>query len=182
MAISAISLFSSFAQGNSFNIGINLGGGGAFSAYTRVRGLDGFVSRFTIPGLYLSYEHEVQSNFTLGPYIGHTTTFFRNNNFDFNRVAYRNLWIGVKTVYYFDDLIGIEDKYDLYGTASAGVLNSFRVERSQTGQDNINSFLFRAPIIDLRAGARYHIKDEVSLFLEAGFGSALLIWGATIHL
>src|ERR1700748_1769783 len=91
--------------GNTLNIGLGLG-------------YYGYVGHST-PVLHANYEFDVARNFTLAPFI----TYFSYRNGPYAGDYYYHetvVPIGVKGSYYFDQLLGLNPYWDIYGAASLG--------------------------------------------------------------
>jgi hypothetical protein len=103
--------------GNTLNLGVGAGYYGNVGFFT--------------PGVMLNYEIDVFKNFTLAPFIGASTfqdSYFWGNpnkpNYDpsYHYYNYREtiIPVGVKGTYYFDQLLHVNPKWDLYVATSVG--------------------------------------------------------------
>jgi len=101
-------------------------------------------------GLYLSYEIPVASAVTIAP--------LAKTDWDFNHLV-----LGVKADYYFDELFGLPDAWDVYGGLNGG----YRIWFSD-GHSASDSFDIGAEI-----GGRWFWSDRWGLNLEFGGGTSV---------
>lgn len=157
--------------GQTANIGVGLGYYGYLNS--------------SIPVFNLNYEFDVAPNFTLAPFIGvfsHSNKYFwGNNNTPYRYYTYREtvIPIGVKGMYYFDDLIKANSKWDTYlgGSLGFALVNS-HWEEGYNGDKNY----YRGPrpiVLDIHLGAEYHINNRVGLILDLSSGVSSI--GVAIH-
>lgn len=81
-----------------------------------------------MPVLHLNYELDVLRNLTLAPFVSfytYTKGYYwgdNNNNYPYKDYYYREMVIpvGIKSTYYFDDLLRASDKWDFYVGGSLG--------------------------------------------------------------
>jgi len=162
--------------GNALNIGAGIG-------------YYGNVGYFA-PGVMVNYEIDVFKNFTLAPFIGVSTFqdqyFWGNPNKPYYDPSYHYynyretiIPVGVKGTYYFDQLLHINPKWDLYLAASVGF--AFRTVTWENGYygdtrayRDVN-YLYLA----LHVGGEYHINQKVGLFLD--LSSSVSTFGLALH-
>ena len=161
--------------GNTLNIGVG-------------NGYYGF--GFFNPGVMLNYEFDVAKNFTLAPFIGYSTfqdQYYWGNpnkpNYDpsYHYYNYREtiVPVGAKATYYFDQLLNINPKWDLYLGASVGyAFRSVTWDNGYYGDTrayrDVNSLY-----LALHIGAEYHINQKAGLFLD--LSSGISTFGLAIH-
>lgn len=140
--------------GHTLNIGL---GPGYFGA-----------SLMRSPYFTVNYEVEVLRNFTLAPFVGFAT--YRSNEILYGAryYSYRGtiMPLGVKAIYYFDEVIELPWRWDLYAGASLGyTIASKRWEPGYTGVSGSLpgiSSVFAA----IHVGAEYHVSDVTGIFLD----------------
>lgn len=163
--------------GNTLNLGAGLG-------------YYGYVGHFTPYGT-LNYEIDIVKNFTLAPFLGIYS--FQNHyywgkpdkpNFDpsYHQYSYRTtaIPIGVKGTYYFDQLLKLPSKWDVYAAGSVGfVYKSVVWDNDYYGDRNI--YRNTSPLyLDAHIGAEYHLNQKAGLFLDLSTGVST--FGLAIHL
>ena len=138
--------------GNTLNLGAGLG-------------YYGYVGHFTPYGT-LNYEVDILKNFTLAPFLGIYS--FENHYY----------W-GKPDKPYFDQLIKLPSKWDLYVAASVGfVYKSVVWDSDYNGEKNI--YRNTSPLyLDAHIGAEYHLNQKAGLFLDLSTGVST--FGLAIH-
>lgn len=172
VTVSAQDSASSEKYGNALNAGIGVG-------------YYGYVGS-TIPVVHANFEFDVAKNFTLAPFITYFS--YKNNynwgnkNYPNRNYSYRNtvIPIGLKATYYFDKLLHANAKWDFYLGSSLGVsIRKVTWESGYPGDNDIkhgSSGLY----FDIHAGATYHFKNNLGLFLD--LSSGISTFGLAIQL
>lgn len=133
--------------------------------------------------LYITgnYEFDVARNFTLAPFIGYTSS--RSDDYIWQKSAYYYthtvIPIGVKGTYYFDDLLGLNPKWDIYAGASLG-FNYDRITWSNgyTGDKSVASAA--SPLyLGFHLGSEYHFNRKLGMFLD--LSTVVTTVGLAIH-
>jgi hypothetical protein len=134
----------------------------------------------------LNYEIDVARNITLAPLIGFSTYsnryYWGNSHYPYQYYSYRetNIILGVKGLYYFDELFHAGPKWDFYAGASIGFnYHTTTWDYAYYGDQYIvyqSSPLYLAGHI----GARFHITQKVGLFLD--LSSAFSTFGVSFKL
>ena len=153
--------------GNTLNLGLGLG-------------YYGYVGQF-MPAVSVNYEIQLANDFTLAPFI--TVFSYRNNrNWENRKYYYRQtaIPVGVKGTYYFDRLLGLDSKWDLYGAGSLGF-----TFKSTTWDDGYGGDIVvrqgRSPLyLNAHLGAEYHLKQNLGLYLDLSTGLSTV--GLAFHL
>ncbi len=181
LALIAISLihFDGFAQekyGNTINLGLGIGG---YSGYYR------YVGR-SLPVVHINYEIDAAKNFTLAPFVSfysYSNQYYWGNKNNPDRFyTYREtvIPIGVKGSYYFDDLLGANDKWDFYLAGSLGfALVSSSWSDGYEGDKNYyrrGSSLY----LDIHIGTEFHFNNRLGMFLDLSSGVSTV--GLSFHL
>jgi hypothetical protein len=147
--------------GNDLNLGFGIG-------------YYGYIGH-SLPVVHLNYEFEVARNFTLAPFI----TFYTYREYVYwgdPFTPYRDYYyretvipIGVKGIYYFDELLGAGEKWDFYLGASLGfAIRTIRWEDGYYGDTDITR---ASPLyLDGHIGTRLHLNDNLALFLDLSSG------------
>jgi len=162
--------------GKTLNLGAGLGG---YSGYYKYSGR-------TLPVFNINYEFDVVRNFTLAPFISFftfsNTYYWGNKNYPDKYYTYREtvIPIGVKGVYYFDELLKANTKWDFYlgGSLGFAIVNS-KWEEGYGGDENY----YHKPnplFIDIHVGSEFHFNDRVGAFLDLSTGVSTI--GLAIHL
>lgn len=153
--------------GNTLNLGLGLG-------------YYGYVGHF-MPAVNINYEFQVANNFTLAPFV----TVYSFNNYrrwESRNYKYRYTAIplGVKGSYYFDKLVNLNSKWDLYAAGSLGfTITTTRWDKDYNG--DIEVYSGRSPLyLDVHLGAEYHLKQNLGLYLD--LSSGLSTFGVAFHL
>ena len=153
--------------GNTLNLGIGI-------AYY------GYLSS-SVPLFMANYEFNIAHNFTLAPFIGYAS-YKSNNSYNYGNdyYYYREtiIPIGIKGTYYFDKLLGLNPKWDIYGAASLGfVYDKVSWENGYDGNNNVRT---ASPLyLDLHIGAEYHVSKRIGIFLDLSTGVSTV--GVAIH-
>lgn len=139
-----------------------------------------------MPVLHFDYEIGVARNFTLAPFIGYYSYtqyyYWGNPNYPFRDYRYREtvVPIGVKGTYYFDQLLGLNSKWDLYLAGSVGfaIVNT-TWDEGYYGDRTVAKGA--SPLyINLHMGTEYHITRKAGLFLDLSTGVSSL--GLALHM
>lgn len=156
--------------GNTLNLGVGIGGYGGYYGY----------SGSYIPVLHANYELDVAKNFTLAPFISfHTQS--RSYNWSNNRYYYHQtvVPIGVKGMYYFDDIVKATSKWDFYlgGSLGFAIISS----RWDDGYDGDKKY-FKNPrplFLNFHLGAEYRFSQRIGAFVD--FSTGVSTVGIAIH-
>lgn len=162
--------------GNTLNLGVGVGGYSGYYSYVG----------HTIPVFQINYEIDIASNFTLAPFIGFYSYSKRyqwgNKNYPYRYYTYREtvIPIGVKGFYYFDSLLGANDKWDFYLAGSLG----FAIVDSGWDQDYYGDKDYyrrgNSLYLDVHIGTEYHFNNSLGIFLDLSTGVSKL--GLAFHL
>jgi len=163
--------------GKTLNLGLGVGG---YSGYY------GYIGH-SLPVFHIDYEFNVAKNFTLAPFASFYT--YRNkfywgdnhNNYPYKYYYYREtvIPIGVKASYYFDQLLKVNSKWDFYLAGSLGFAISFSSWDGDYYGDK-NYYRDANPLLlDIHAGAEYHINNRLGIFLDISSGVSTI--GLAIH-
>ncbi|MCP4521778.1 MAG: hypothetical protein GY827_08840 [Cytophagales bacterium] len=126
---------------------------------------------------------EAANSLTLGLFLGFGTSSYdftytveENGETVLKEDSYRRSYIpvGIKGVYYIDDLLGLIDELDIYGGVSIGFTYwSYTSSNDQFDEDNFNSGT--SPLFwTFHIGIEYHVNDKVGVFLDASTGMSSL--------
>jgi len=159
---------------------LNLGAGISYYGYVG----------FFAPGATINYEFDIFKNFTLAPFIGASTfqdSYFWGNpgkpNYDpsYHYYNYREtiIPVGVKGTYYFDQLLHVNPKWDLYVATSVGY--SFRTVTWENGYNgNVGAYQTASPLyVAMHIGGEYHLNQKAGLFLDLSTG--ISTFGLALH-
>jgi len=157
-------------HGNTLNIGLGIGYYGYLSGVS--------------PVLHFDYEFEVAPQFTIAPFI--TALTYRSyyywggpgNPYQNYYYRYTVIPVGAKFTYYFDGLLDLNDRWDLYAAGSLGfAIRSTRWETPAYGGTVVRgaSGLY----LDVHVGAEYHATERLGLFLD--LSSGISTFGLGIH-
>ncbi len=147
--------------GNTLNIGVGAG----------YRGYYGYGGR-PWSALILNYEFSIGRNFTLAPFVGISTYsdhYYWGNKYNpYRNYTYRetSLQLGVKGVYYFDELLRAGEKWDFYAGLSIGFETSTTTWDYAYYGDEYVSRTVSPLYISGHIGARYHATQRVGIFLD----------------
>lgn len=129
-----------------------------------------------LPAALINYEIDIARNITLAPFIGiytHADNYYwGNKNYPYRNYTYREIAMpaGIKVVYYFDELLRANSKWDFYAGASLGfVFRSTVWDANYYGDKNAVSNitpLYAAPHV----GARCHLNQKVGIYLDLSTG------------
>jgi len=144
--------------GNTLNIGVGLGYYGYIGS--------------PVPAIFFNYEFDLARNWTLAPFIGlygySKSYWWGSNKYPFRYYTYteRVVPIGVKGIYYFDELFRASSKWDFYAAVSAGF--SYRTVSWEDGYYGDTKVAKTAsPLYTSgHVGARCHLKKNVAIFLD----------------
>lgn len=119
--------------------------------------------------IYLRYEHPVADNITVGAAASFQTkgyTYWRGTYYGFNG----------RGSYHFNELLNAPDEWDFYGGASLGYyFYKWKWTNEYPGVYDPATGYFN---VGLHVGARYFVKENIAINVEAGGGSS--ISGGTI--
>ena len=125
-----------------------------------------------------NYEFDVAPSFTLAPSVGIASY---QSDLYYDGYYYRRtiIPIGVKGTYYFDDLLGLNPRWDIYLGASLGfTYDKVTWEDGYTGDRN--AYHSSTPLYLLgHIGAEYHASRKVGIFLDLSTGVSTV--GIGIH-
>lgn len=139
-----------------------------------------------MPVLHFDYEIDIIKNLTLAPSVSFFTyqkyENWGNPFYTYKDYRYRQtvVPIGIKGTYYFDDLVKINAKWDIYLASSLG----FKIIKTSWESDYQGSKTTRDEIsriyLDLHIGSEYHLKEKIGLFIDLSTGVST--FGLAIHL
>ena len=142
---------------------LNVGLGEGYFGY-----LDG-----SVPFLFVDYEFDVARSFTLAPFIGFASyqtgsNYYYGNDYYYYRETV--IPIGVKGTYYFDRLLHLNRRWDLYAAASLGF--AYDNVTWESGYNGPSGAAHTAsPLyLDGHIGAEYHFSRNVGVFLDLSTG------------
>lgn len=147
-------------------------------------GYYGYVGH-SIPVVHANYEFDVAKNFTLAPFISFYSYsneyYYGDPNHGYRYYAYHEtvVPIGVKGVYYFDELLKASPKWDFYlgGSLGFAIVNSFW-DDGYYGDKHV--FRGSDPLfLSVHVGAEYHINNRLGVFLDLSSGMSTV--GLAIH-
>lgn len=158
--------------GNTLNVGFGLG-------------YYGYVG-YNTPVLHANYEIQVYRNLTIAPFISfyryNQSYYWGNHNYPYRYYNYSEtvIPIGVKTTYYFDELLKASSKWDFYLAGSLG----FTIRRTVWESDYYGETRVRRGTgylyLDLHIGTEYHFNNRLGLFADLSSGMSTL--GLAFHL
>jgi hypothetical protein len=139
----------------------------------------------SFPGVDINYEFDVARNFTLAPFVKFFSyrnyIYWGSGNMPYKDYYYREtvIPIGVKGMYYFDELFAAGDRWDFYGGGSLGfAYRSVVWESGYEGTTNINRGT--GPLyLDFHIGTEYHINDRLGMYLDLSSGMSTI--GLAFH-
>ena len=139
-----------------------------------------------VPFATANFEFDVAKNFTLAPFIGiyaYQRSYYWGDNFNSNRYYTCKtivLPVGVKGAYYFDQLLHLNSKWDIYVATSIGF--AFRKSIWDNGYyGNRNIEKSESPIyLGIHTGVEYYLNNKTGLFLDLSTGVST--FGLAIHL
>lgn len=157
--------------GNTLNLGL---GGGYYGYYGA-----------PAPAFSMNYEFDVAHQFTLAPFIGVASRrdgiYWSDATSPYKYYYYREtvIPVGVKAVYYFDELLHASDKWDFYLGASAGY--AFRSVSWDSGyhgdRGNIRD---TSPFYgNAHIGAEVHATEKLGFYLDLSTGLSTV--GLALH-
>ncbi|GAA4469954.1 hypothetical protein GCM10023093_30280 [Nemorincola caseinilytica] len=153
--------------GHTFNLGL---GPGYFGAYL-----------MRSPYFTFNYEIDVLPDFTLAPFIGFSSYRSNPQTFGGRYYYYRGtiVPIGVKASYYFDDLINMPPRWDLYAAGSLGF--TFINKRWEDGYTGVVGEIpgINPLFLDIHVGTEYHVSNHTGIFLDLSTGVSVV--GVALH-
>ena len=177
--ISAQEMTSSENHGNTINVGMGIGG---YSGYY------GYVGHSMLV-YHIDYEYNVAKNFTLAPFICYYT--YSNKYYwgiacDQGILPYKYYYYhetvipaGFKGKYYFDNLLNMGDKWDLYIAGSVGI-DIVKSSWDKGYEGDRNYFHNKSPLfLDAHIGTEYHIDSMLGIFLDISDGVSTI--GLSFH-
>jgi hypothetical protein len=156
--------------GNTLNAGLGIGG---HSGYSRYAGQ-------SLPVFSLNYELDVARSFTLAPFVSFYTYtnryFWSNKHYTYRETV---IPVGVKGMYYFDELFKADSEWDFYAGASLGF--AIVSARWESGYDGDRNYFNRggSAFLDIHVGAEYHFNPKLGLFLDLSSGVSTI--GLAFH-
>lgn len=192
-ALVSISLFASVAPAtaqenikvNDRATAVNRGGNHEDFGHTFNIGLGpGFLGRSLVysPFLYFDYEIEAAPDFTVAPFIGFSTYRSNPQTFGSNYYYYRGtiVPIGAKATYYFDDILELPYRWDLWAAGSVGFTYIKKVwENGYTG--SVGEIPGVRPLfLSLHIGTEYHITDAVGIYVDLSTKASVI--GVGLHM
>ena len=158
--------------GNTLNAGVGLG-------------YYGYVG-YNLPVLHADYEIQIDRNITLAPSItfyNYEHTYYwgnRFNNYQNYRYTETVIPIGIKTTYYFDQLLKANSKWDFYAAGSLGyIIRKTSWENGYYGETHINPGT--GPLyLDFHVGTECHLNNKLGLQLDLSTGVST--FGIAFHL
>lgn len=145
----------------------------------------GYIGR-TLPALHLNYEFDVARNFTLAPFISYSG--FKDFRYGgYPDLPYRDYYykytvvpVGIKGTYYFDELLNVGPRWDIYAGVSAGMNFQKKVRDAgyygpRTVELDVNGMS-----LDLHLGAEYHINERIGVFADMSSGISTM--GLAAHM
>ena len=157
--------------GHTLNLGLGIAYGGYYGQ--------------SVPYFTANYEFDVARSFTLAPFIG-VASFTSNDGYYDNgfygpRYYYHEtvIPIGVKGTYYFDRLLGLNRKWDLYLAASLGFSYVHQTwDDGYTGNRSVGTSA--SPLyLDAHIGGEYHCNKRIGIFADLSTGVSTI--GLAIH-
>lgn len=172
MVLGTTQAFGQERFGRTLNLGVGIG-------------YYGYVGH-SFPGLDVNFELDVARNFTLAPFLKYYSyknyVYWGGGNNPYKDYYYREtvIPIGVKAMYYFDELFVAGERWDFYLGASLGfAYRSVVWESGYDGSTNIDRGT--GPLyLDFHIGSEYHLNDRTGLFLDLSSGMSTL--GVAFHL
>jgi hypothetical protein len=146
--------------GNTLNLGLGCG-------------YYGYVG-YATPIIAANYEFDLVRNFTLAPFISIYT--FQNRNNTYREVV---MPVGIKSSYYFDELLHANPNWGFYAAASIGF--SYRtIAWGSHYYGDRNTYQMGSPLyLALHVGAEYHLNQKIGLFLDLSTGMST--FGVAVH-
>jgi len=154
--------------GNTLNLGIGIG-------------YYGYLGQ-SVPFLFADYEFKVSRNFTIAPFLGYTSYKSYNDYLYGGSYYYYHetvIPVGAKGTYYFDELLNLNPKWDLYGALSLGWVYDNVVWDNGYNGNTGNAHKASPLSADLHAGAEYHFNRRLGLYLDLSTGVSTV--GIAIH-
>ena len=188
----AATLFGSFTNANAqtdikVNDGakaVNRGGNNEHFGHTYNLGLGpGYFGAYLMRSPYFTFNYEIEAlpNFTVAPFIGFSTYRSNPQTYGGRYYHYRGTIVpmGVKATYYFDDLIDLPYRWDLYAAGSLGF--TYISKRWEDGYEGTVGNLpgIRPLFLDVHIGTEYHISDRTGIFLDLSTGVSVV--GVALH-
>ena len=140
------------------------------------------------PAVLVNYEFDIFKNFTLAPFIGISTFqdqyYWGNPNVPDPSYRYYNyretvIPVGAKGTYYFDQLLHVNPRWDLYLATSVGF--AFRTVAWESGYyGDRGAYQSVNPLfIAMHIGGEYHLTQKTGLFLDLSTG--ISTFGLALH-
>lgn len=133
------------------------------------------LSGWGIP-VYVSYDLNVADNINVGGGLSFQSKTESWGN-GFGSANYRHTIIGIQGIgqYYFDELIGLDEQFDVYGGASLGfyIWNTNTVSNANGFSDSYSGSGSGGLSLGLIAGGRYYFNDQLGVNLELGAANIL---------
>lgn len=163
-------------------VNVGLAVGSAFSGGT-VQSGDNISRSYTIPTIGVTYEVGVHQSIVLGGFFS-----FGAGGWSEERVqvvrnhSYKSYILGAKGSYYFNSLIGLPEKWDLF--AGLGLSFSYTSNKNQlaNGEDISRSASWRFPNAGIFVGGRYYFNEKIGVYTEFGLWPQWWTLGATFRI
>jgi hypothetical protein len=138
-------------------------------------GYYGYVG-YNIPVIHADFEFQIGKNLTIAPsitfYNYHRNYYWGDRYNNYGNYYYREtvIPIGIKTTYYFDQLLNANKKWDFYAAGSLGfIYRRTTWDYGYDGETNIQpgtGYLY----LDFHIGTEYHLNNKVGLQLDLSTG------------
>ena len=157
--------------GRTFNLGLGAG----YYGY----------AEHSIPLVNANYEFDLANRFTLAPFVSFYSYsdqyYWGNRDYPYRYYSYSEtvIPVGLKGTFYFDDLLKVNSKWDLYLAGSLGVaiVNS-TWDPSFYGDRNY--YHRSGPLyLEIHVGSEYHINNKLGIYLDLSSGVSTI--GLAIH-
>lgn len=135
--------------------------------------------------LHADIEFDVVRNFTIAPFITYYSYdnyhYWGNPHYPYRNYHYRQtvIPIGIKSTYYFDEILGAGSPWDFYLAGSLGfAIRRTTWESGYYGESYSNQGA-GALYLDLHIGAEYHLSRQLGVFLDLSSGISTA--GLAVH-
>lgn len=178
LSIVSIHSYAQEKYGTTINLAVGIGGYSGY--YSHIGGY--------APVVHLDVEFDVARNFTLAPFINFYSYSYRyhlNNPSRDYVYRVRIIPVGVKGVYYLDELLNAGAKWDFYVGGSLGVVFATSSWDDPYYFNNgypYNTYYYNRGAqvyTDLHLGAEYHLSSKLGLYLDLSNGLSTV--GIAIH-
>ena len=151
-----------------------------------------------LPPTVFQFEHALSDLITVGGYLGYSLSYFEDDGIymiplspyhsEYQKYRWnsKNILFGAKATYHFGEMLNTSKKLDPYAGLSLGY-NATTVKRKQLdGSYDLQPVLSPSPksrvMLGIYAGARYYMNEQIALFGEFGYSTAVLQLGITYKL